>query len=122
MSMTRSGLSSWIQSSRHSRWRGWALEVGPADDPQCSQWLSRGTDGMRTLRTAFVLAAAMELAAAAVAQADDTLARIKTIVVIYAENRSFDHLYGSFSGANGIENATAEQKTQLDHDGTPLPY
>jgi phospholipase C len=77
---------------------------------------------MRMLRTAVVLAAAMQLAAGAVAQADDALAGIKTIVVIYAENRSFDHLYGFFPGANGIENATAEQKTQLDHDGTPLPY
>src|ERR1700681_2032244 len=55
-------------------------------------------------------------------RADDALARIKTIVVIYAENRSFDHLYGFFPGANGIAEATAEQKTQLDHDGTPLPY
>jgi len=55
------------------------------------------------------------------AHAQDGLARIKTIVVIYAENRSFDHLYGLFPGANGIAEATAEQKTQLDHDGTPLP-
>jgi acid phosphatase len=50
------------------------------------------------------------------------LDKIKTIVVIYAENRSFDHLYGFFPGANGIANATEEQKTQLDHDGTPLLY
>jgi len=50
------------------------------------------------------------------------LGKIKTIVVIYAENRSFDHLYGFFPGANGISNANTEQKTQLDHDGTPLPY
>jgi phospholipase C len=56
------------------------------------------------------------------AGAQDGLAKIKTIVVIYAENRSFDHLYGFFPGANGILNATVEQKTQLDHDGTPLPY
>jgi acid phosphatase len=50
------------------------------------------------------------------------LGKIKTIVVIYAENRSFDHLYGFFPGANGIANATQEQKIQLDHDGEPLPY
>ena len=50
------------------------------------------------------------------------MAKIKNIVVIYAENRSFDHLFGFFPGANGIANATAEQKTQLDHDGTPLPH
>src|SRR5947207_15778858 len=50
----------------------------------------------------------------------DRLARIEHIVVIYAENRSFDHLYGFFPGADGIAQATAEQKTQLDHDGRPL--
>src|SRR6059058_4221825 len=55
------------------------------------------------------------------APADEALGKIKNIVVIYAENRSFDHLYGMFPGANGLADATAEQKTQLDHDGTPLP-
>ena len=49
------------------------------------------------------------------------LDRIKHVVVIYAENHSFDNLYGLFPGANGIGNATVEQKRQLDHDGTPLP-
>ena len=52
---------------------------------------------------------------------DDPLRRIDTIVVIYAENHSFDNLYGMFPGADGVANATAEQKTQLDHDGKPLP-
>ena len=55
-------------------------------------------------------------------EAQEALAKIKTIVVIYAENRSFDHLYGFFPGANGIADATTEQKTQLDHDDTPLSY
>jgi acid phosphatase len=50
------------------------------------------------------------------------LDRIDHIVVIYAENRSFDHLYGLFPGAEGIADATAGQKTQLDHDGRPLPH
>src|SRR3981189_3383362 len=50
------------------------------------------------------------------------LERIETLVVIYAENRSFDHLYGLFPGANGIAQATDEQKTQLDLDGTALPH
>jgi acid phosphatase len=54
--------------------------------------------------------------------ADEALAKIRNVVVIYAENRSFDHLYGFFPGANGIANATAEARTQLDHDGKPLPY
>ncbi|HUH92882.1 MAG TPA: acid phosphatase [Casimicrobiaceae bacterium] len=50
------------------------------------------------------------------------LARIEHIVVIYAENRSFDHLYGLFPGADGIANATAAQYTQVDLDGTALPH
>jgi acid phosphatase len=50
------------------------------------------------------------------------LEKLKTIVVIYAENRSFDHLFGFFPGANGIGNATQVQRTQVDHDGKPLPY
>jgi phospholipase C len=54
--------------------------------------------------------------------AQEGFEKIKTIVVIYAENRSFDHLYGFFPGANGIANATEGQKTQVDHDGMPLPY
>jgi phospholipase C len=53
---------------------------------------------------------------------DEGLAKIDTIVVIYAENRSFDHLYGAFPGAEGIADASAEEKTQLDHDGKPLPH
>jgi phospholipase C len=65
---------------------------------------------------------ACTLATFKIAAAQESLAKIKTIVVIYAENRSFDHLYGSFPGASGIAEATAEQKTQLDHDGSPLPY
>ena len=69
-----------------------------------------------------LLSAAFVLACANTSYGQDGLDRIKTIVVIYAENRSFDHLYGFFPGANGIANATAEQRTQLDHDGTPLPY
>jgi len=48
------------------------------------------------------------------------LEKIQHIVVIYAENRSFDNLYGLFPGANGIANAMPAQYTQVDRDGTPL--
>jgi phospholipase C len=51
---------------------------------------------------------------------DAALHRIKNVVVIFAENHSFDNLYGLFPGADGIANATPEQMTQLDHDGKPL--
>jgi len=54
--------------------------------------------------------------AAAAPRYDD----IQTIVVIYAENRSFDNLYGTFPGANGLAQASAVSATQLDRDGKPL--
>jgi acid phosphatase len=38
--------------------------------------------------------------------------KVKNIVVIYAENRSFDNLYGNFPGANGLG-------AVLNADGTP---
>ena len=70
---------------------------------------------------AFVAGAMLLRTMPCIAQvSDQDLARIENIVVIYAENRSFDHLYGHFPGANGIDQATEEQKTQLDHDGAPL--
>lgn len=47
------------------------------------------------------------------------LGRIKTIVVIYAENRSFDNLYGTFPGADGIAEALKNPACyrQVDRDG-----
>src|SRR2546429_9174619 len=69
----------------------------------------------------FLIPALFFLSSCATAPAGG-LERIETIVVIYAENRSFDHLYGLFPGANGIAEATDEQKTQLDLDGTALPH
>ncbi|TLY50200.1 MAG: acid phosphatase [Gammaproteobacteria bacterium] len=45
---------------------------------------------------------------------------IKTLVVIYAENRGFDHLYGSFPGANGLQNLSAAQTAQRDRDGSVM--
>jgi len=43
---------------------------------------------------------------AAAQDAPKGLDTIETVVVIYAENRSFDNLYGSFPGANGLQNDT----------------
>ena len=40
--------------------------------------------------------------------------KIDTIVVIYAENRAFDNLYGNFPGAHGLGDV-------VDRDGRPLP-
>jgi phospholipase C len=47
------------------------------------------------------------------------LKRIQHVIVIYQENWSFDGLYGSFPGANGIANAQAAS-VQVDRSGNPL--
>jgi acid phosphatase len=52
---------------------------------------------------------------------DNTISSVKNVVVIYAENRSFDNLYGRFPGANGLQNVTAANSQQLDRDGSVLP-
>jgi len=40
--------------------------------------------------------------------------KVKTVVVIYAENRAFDNLYGNFPGARGLGDV-------VDPSGRPLP-
>ncbi len=52
--------------------------------------------------------------------AESGIDQIQNVVVIFAENRSFDNLYGHFPGANGIDQATAESLQQLDRDGSVL--
>ena len=49
------------------------------------------------------------------------LGRINHLVVIYDENRSFDNLYGGFEDANGLSEASATSKTQIDVT-TGQPY
>ncbi len=51
-----------------------------------------------------------------------SLGRIDHIVVVYAENHSFDNLYGLFPGANGIANASPASYVQVDRDGSVLPH
>ena len=50
---------------------------------------------------------------------------IETVVVIYAENRGFDTMYGLFPGANGIPgrnpSSVGEVFPQRDFDGSVLP-
>lgn len=80
----------------------------------------------RTLLYAALMASAAmavghpSLAADDAATHQKKLDQIETVVVIYAENRAFDNLYGAFPGADGIANATDENKTQLDRDGSVL--
>jgi len=76
---------------------------------------------MRRVVTIFALLAVA--GATAYGQAPRTgLNAIEAVVVIYAENRSFDNLYGHFPGANGLQNVTPEMALQRDRDGTVLPH
>jgi acid phosphatase len=48
---------------------------------------------------------------------------VKNVVVIYAENRSFDNLFGNFTGADGLFDSTGKLKTfasQKDRNGAVL--
>jgi acid phosphatase len=49
----------------------------------------------------------------------DRLSRIQHIVVIYEENHSFDNLYGSWEGVNGLSNAGAVHTRQVGQAGVP---
>jgi acid phosphatase len=79
----------------------------------------------RTLFTAMLTTgiycnAAVASAASKPAYKAGGIDRIKTIVVIYAENRSFDNLYGFFPGANGLQHVTGAASRQLDRDGSVM--
>src|SRR5262249_30090022 len=53
--------------------------------------------------------------------AADALAALDHIIVVYQENWSFDALYGSFPGANGLASAGPVSTNQLDRlSGSPL--
>jgi len=70
---------------------------------------------MKIRRVPVVLAASLALSYSRNAQ--PKLDSIQNIVIIFAENRSFDALYGSFPGANGLKSA---KSIQTDRDGSIL--
>jgi len=77
--------------------------------------LARAATGAATL-----LFAGAALAAPEPPQTDPALARVGQIVVIYMENRSFDHLFGLYPGADGIAAALSQGRTtQTGPDGKP---
>jgi phospholipase C len=71
---------------------------------------------------AALLAGCASQQGAAPVAADPKLERIGQIVVIYLENRSFDHLFGLFPGANGVANAIAQQQGTVQVDAQGKPY
>jgi acid phosphatase len=84
--------------------------------------------GKRSAIAAFVAAAVATGGFGSTAAADNSqgndqgngLGEIQTIVVIYAENRSFDNLFGMYPGANGLSNASLASATQIDRDGSAM--
>src|SRR3984957_8904692 len=70
------------------------------------------------LSIAFVGCVEDGLAAGAAGRGDSTTralrSKIDNVVVIYAENRAFDNLYGNFPGAHGLSEV-------IDRDGRPRP-
>ena len=79
----------------------------------------------RSLFTAMLMAeifcnAAVAGAASRPAKKPAGIDQIKSIVVIYAENRSFDNLYGFFPGANGLRRVTGAASRQVDRDGSVM--
>jgi phospholipase C len=74
---------------------------------------------MRLRLIGWLIIAASALAVVS-AQSQTPLSSIETVVVIYAENRSFDNLYGTFPGASGLDDASRNAARQLDRDGTVM--
>jgi len=75
------------------------------------------------MKRRYLLLAALGAATPSLGQARQPpagLNRIQTIVVIYAENRSFDNLYGGFPEANGLQNVSASSAAQRDRNGQVL--
>jgi acid phosphatase len=75
-------------------------------------------------RSLTALAGAMVLSSAFLSCSKDNkttttpgINKVNHVVVIYMENHSFDNLYGQFSGANGLSNATASNTTQVNATG-----
>jgi phospholipase C len=73
---------------------------------------------IRAIARVLSLGAVLAATAAPAAAAPTGLDKLNHIVVIYQENRSFDSIYGSFPGANGLANAGDAVK-QVDKSGQP---
>jgi acid phosphatase len=66
-----------------------------------------------------LLSTSLCFATGARAEQRNPFARIGHIVVIYTENRSFDHIFGLFPGAEGL-NSKKNRFLQVGADGAPL--
>jgi phospholipase C len=67
----------------------------------------------------FLVVSTETLGASPPPQPKPGLNRVGHVIVIFLENRSFDHLYGLFPGADGLNDA-GERATQIRSDGRPF--
>ena len=111
-----------------------AARIGVSEAGLASDFNKASGDELAKLKaenasvTALIASASAQAAPAdALAALNSALAlnNIQTIVVIYAENRGFDNLYGLFPGANGVPGvnptSTSPYVAQKDFDGSTLP-
>ncbi len=68
-----------------------------------------------------VLARSLRLAAPGAGAAEPARAPIEHILVLYLEHHTFDNLYGSFPGADGLQRPEA-RIPQVDRDGRAYPH
>jgi len=78
------------------------------------------SSGITLFSSALALCAAASASATQPGDPPDGMSKIETVVVIFAENRAFDNLYGHFPGADGIDKASLESLQQRDRDGSVL--
>ena len=111
-----------------------AARLGVSEAGLASDFNKASGDELAKLKAENASVTALIASASAQAAPTDALAalnsslalnNIQTIVVIYAENRGFDNLYGLFPGANGVPGvnptSTASYVAQKDIDGSTLP-
>src|SRR5581483_8789920 len=100
---------------------GTVMKVGEKGGAECLLNPHESAMKRTVLLLALLAATALTPIGRAAAQTPRTgIDTIDTVVVIYAENRSFDNLYGAFPGANGLQNVTAANSRQRDRDGSPM--
>jgi acid phosphatase len=75
---------------------------------------------MRALICRMSAAAVLAVSSGGALAQTGAMGSIDTLVVIYAENRSFDNLYGLFPGANGLQSVKPSDALQRDRDGSPF--
>ena len=111
-----------VQQVKPKSWLAGCAQVGFSAFIRQTNWSGRHARVFfKTFLVPFIALAALHLETSARTappppEVKPGLERIGHIIVIYLENRSFDHLYGLFPGADGLSNA-AGATGQVTSDG-----